>query len=337
MSRTVKLTATVLAVVLVFALVAAGMSMYFIAPVDSPDNAVMVSFYIPTGTSASRVGKMLEEEGLIKSYQAFRALNLVFRFGSKIKAGSYVLSSSDNMMKIVRKLMDGQIISVKVTVPEGMTLTQVAQIMERNGLCDGEEFEALALEPPDRIIDILGMDLGEKGLEGFLFPDTYEFSKGCGAEAVIEKMVSRFVYMTRDLLTQGERDHRLSEYELVTLASIVEKEAKLSEDRPRIAQVFLNRLDVDMMLQSCATIQYLLPTPKEKLLNKDLEIESEYNTYKNLGLPPGPICSPGYDSIKACVYPSGEDYLYFVATESGSHIFSRTYEQHIRAQRSLNN
>ena len=123
----------------------------------------------------------------------------------------------------------------------------------------------------------------------------------------------------------------------MTLASIVEKEAKLSEDRPRIAQVFLNRLDVDMMLQSCATIQYLLPTPKEKLLNKDLEIESEYNTYKTLGLPPGPICSPGYDSIKACVYPSGEDYLYFVATESGSHIFSRTYEQHIRAQRSLNN
>lgn len=312
-----------------------GLLMYFIAPVDNLENERKINFDIPIGTPASKVGQMLKDEGLIKSCEVFKFLNLIFDYGSNIKAGSYILSSSDSMVTNINKLINGQIVSVKVTIPEGMTIKQIADILEKNELCSSEEFERLSNNAPNAVLELFDFELNGKNLEGFLFPDTYLFEKNCGAEKIIKKMVLRFFEVTDEVFQDKAKFNGLSKYELITLASIVEEEAILTEDRPRIAQVFINRLEKNMLLQSCATIQYLLPKHKEKLLNEDLEIESEYNTYKHIGLPPGPICNPGYDSIKACVFPSGEDYLYFVATEAGNHIFSYTYSQHIRAQKML--
>ena len=223
-----------------------------------------------------------------------------------------------NMLKILDKLVKGEVITYKITIPEGYTCTQIAELLDKKEVAEEEAFLKLVKD-------------SEKTSEGYLFPDTYEVPKKYGAEKMVKAMLSNFnqIAIENKFIDRAE-EIGFSLDEIIILASIIEKEAKFSEEKSKVSSVFYNRLEIGMKLQSCATIQYILETPKEILDENDLKIDSPYNTYLYRGLPPGPICNPGLDSIIAALEPEDEDYLYFVLGENGKHIFSKTYQEHLR-------
>jgi len=200
-------------------------------------------------------------------------------------------------------------------------------------LVSREEFLEAAAKGEFDYDFLTGVPHGEKRLEGFLFPDTYQFEADATAEEIINVMLKRFGEVYNEEYRRRAQELGLSTLEVVTMASIVEKEAKLDEERAVIAGVFYNRLKKNWKLESCATVQYLLGEPKAELSYKDLEIDSPYNTYKYYGLPPGPIASPGKASLEAALYPEEVDYLFFRANPDGSHTFSRTLAEHNQAGR----
>lgn len=274
---------------------------------------------ISPGTNAKEIVELLEKSEIIrKNNYTFRILIKLSKLEDKLKFGEYNLSPSMNMLQILDKLVRGEVILYKITIPEGYTSTQIAELLDRKEIAEKETFLKL-LE--DR----------EKSLEGYLFPDTYEVPKQYGAENMVKVMLSNFnqIAIENNFADKAEKIG-FSMEEIIILASIIEKESKFSEERRQVSSVFHNRLKKDMKLQSCATIQYILGEPKEKLDEFDLKIDSPYNTYLYKGLPSGPISNPGLDSIMAALEPADEDYLYFVLGENGRHIFSKTYEEHLK-------
>jgi len=213
--------------------------------------------------------------------------------------------------------VSGKVVLYKITIPEGYTCYQIAELLEEKEVAEKESFIKLVKN-------------NEKSCEGYLFPDTYELPKGFGAKNTLKILLSNFDKLVDGKLKEKAEEIGFSLDEIITLSSIIEKEAKYAEEKTLISAVFHNRLKEDMKLQSCATIQYILGKPKEKLSESDLKIDSSYNTYLYKGLPPGPICNPGLDSIKAALNPAEKDYFYFVLGENGKHIFSKTYEEHLK-------
>jgi UPF0755 protein len=274
---------------------------------------------IPSGTNAKEIVHILEKNEIIrKNNYLFIILIKLSKLEDKLKFGEYNLSPSLNMLQILNKLARGEIVVYKITIPEGYTSIQIAELLDKKEIVEKESFLKL-------------VKYGEKSWEGYLFPDTYEVPKKYGAENMFKLMLSNFEQVAVDnkLINKAEQTGFTMD-EIITLASIIEKEAKFAEEKRQISSVFHNRLKIGMKLQSCATIQYILGKPKEKLEESDLEIESPYNTYLYKGLPPGPICNPGIDSIIAALEPANEDYLYFVLGDNGRHIFSKTYEEHLK-------
>ena len=274
---------------------------------------------IPSGTNAKEIVHILEKNEIIrKNNYLFIILIKLSKLEDKLKFGEYNLSPSLNMLQILNKLARGEIVVYKITIPEGYTSIQIAELLDKKEIVEKESFLKL-------------VKYGEKSWEGYLFPDTYEVPKKYGAENMFKLMLSNFeqVAVENKLINKAEQTGFTMD-EIITLASIIEKEAQFAEEKRQISSVFHNRLKSGMKLQSCATIQYILGKPKEKLEESDLEIESPYNTYLYKGLPPGPICNPGIDSIIAALEPANEDYLYFVLGDNGRHIFSKTYEEHLK-------
>jgi len=274
---------------------------------------------IPSGTNAKEIVHILEKNEIIrKNNYLFIILIKLSKLEDKLKFGEYNLSPSLNMLQILNKLARGEIVVYKITIPEGYTSIQIAELLDKKEIVEKESFLKL-------------VKYGEKSWEGYLFPDTYEVPKKYGAENMFKLMLSNYEQVAVDnkLINKAEQTGFTMD-EIITLASIIEKEAKFAEEKRQISSVFHNRLKSGMKLQSCATIQYILGKPKEKLEESDLEIESPYNTYLYKGLPPGPICNPGIDSIIAALEPANEDYLYFVLGDNGRHIFSKTYEEHLK-------
>jgi len=274
---------------------------------------------IPSGTNAKEIVHILEKNEIIrKNNYLFIILIKLSRLEDKLKFGEYNLSPSLNMLQILNKLARGEIVVYKITIPEGYTSVQIAELLDKKEIVEKESFLKL-------------VKYGEKSWEGYLFPDTYEVPKKYGAENMFKLMLSNFekVAVDNKLINKAEQTGFTMD-EIITLSSIIEKEAKFAEEKRQISSVFHNRLKSGMKLQSCATIQYILGKPKEKLEESDLEIESPYNTYLYKGLPPGPICNPGIDSIIAALEPTNGDYLYFVLGDNGRHIFSKTYEEHLK-------
>jgi UPF0755 protein len=274
---------------------------------------------IPSGTNAKEIVHILEKNEIIrKNNYLFIILIKLSKLEDKLKFGEYNLSPSLNMLQILNKLARGEIVVYKITIPEGYTSIQIAELLDKKEIVEKESFLKL-------------VKYGEKSWEGYLFPDTYEVPKKYGPENMFKLMLSNFEQVAVDnkLINKAEQTGFTMD-EIITLASIIEKEAKFAEEKRQISSVFHNRLKSGMKLQSCATIQYILGKPKEKLEESDLEIESPYNTYLYKGLPPGPICNPGIDSIIAALEPANEDYLYFVLGDNGRHIFSKTYEEHLK-------
>ncbi len=274
---------------------------------------------ILSGINAKEIVDVLEKNEIIrKNNYTFRILIKIMKLEDQLKYGEYDLSSSMSMLQILDKLVKGEVITYKITIPEGYTYTQVAELLDKKEVAEKEAFLKLVKD-------------SEKTSEGYLFPDTYEVSKKYGAENMVKVMLSNFNQIAiENKFTEKAEEIGFSLDEIIILASIIEKEAKFSKEKNKVSSVFHNRLKKGMKLQSCATIQYILEEPKERLDENDLKIDSPYNTYLYKGLPPGPICNPGLDSIMAALEPEEEDYLYFVLGENGKHIFSKTYQEHLK-------
>lgn len=274
---------------------------------------------IPSGNNAKEIVDVLEKNEIIrKNNYTFRILIKIMKLEDQLKYGEYDLSSSMSMLQILDKLVKGEVITYKITIPEGYTSAQIAELLDKKEIVEKESFLKL-------------VNNGEKSWEGYLFPDTYEVPKQYGAENMVKIMLSNFnqIAIENKFADKAEKIG-FSMEEIIILASIIEKESKFTEERRQVSSVFHNRLKKNMKLQSCATIQYILEEPKEELDESDLKIDSPYNTYLYKSLPPGPICNPGLDSIIAALEPEEEDYLYFVLGENGKHIFSKTYQEHLK-------
>ena len=290
-------------------------AIYF--PLDENSTAQKV-VNIPSGTNAKEIVYVLEKNEIIrKNNYTIRILAKLLKLEDHLKYGEYNLSPSMNMLQILDKLVKGEVIVYKITIPEGYTSSQIAELLEKNEIAEKEAFLKLVKN-------------GGKTPEGYLFPDTYEVPKKYGAEKMVKVMLANFNQVALvNKFTDKAEEIGFSLDEIIILASIIEKEAKFTEEKSKVSSVFYNRLKTGMKLQSCATIQYILEEPKEKLDENDLKIESPYNTYLYKGLPPEAICNPGLDSIMAALEPAEEDYLYFVLGENGRHIFSKTYQEHL--------
>lgn len=292
---------------------------------------------IAEGSGASEVAKILYENKIIRNGTAFKDVLKDLDLEKHIKSGKFVLKRSMTLEEIANTIagkgdnaQDSAGETVKVTIPEGFELTRIAQRLEEKGLVSSEDFlqESKNVDKYKEKFDFLST-INNDSLEGFLFPATYEIKIGSSSEEIITMMLKAFENIYNKLNADGDIKDLNS---LITLASIVEREAKLEEERPIIAKVFLNRIDKNIRLQSCATIQYALGERKANLSNEDLKIDSPYNTYTHNGLPPAPIANPGEASIVASMNPADVDYLYFVVKpgSDGAHNFSSDYNDFLK-------
>ena len=270
---------------------------------------------------------MLERQGIITGVKRFRLLAWLRNDEKEIKAGYYTFTTGMRPSEVLDKLVEGRYKTISVTIPEGFTVVQIAEVLQEKGLGEREDFLKYASDPG--FIHALGIK-GDS-LEGFLFPDTYKVRKGVAEDLILREMVRRFNEVFTDEHTQRLGQLGLSREEVVTLASIIEKETSDPSERYLIAAVFHNRLKKGMLLQSDPTVIYGLKDFNGNLTKDDLKTRTPYNTYIIRGLPPQPIANPGEESIKAALYPSPEPYLYFVSKNNGTHHFSTTLKEHNRA------
>ncbi|HKM17489.1 MAG: endolytic transglycosylase MltG [Firmicutes bacterium] len=301
----------------------------------SRDGTVDQIVEIPGGMPAGKIGGLLKEQGLIRSALIFNAMLRITNRDSRLKAGEYLLNPAMSTMEVIQKLNEGTIVTHKVAIPEGYNLKQIAAELAGKGLADPERFLMLANNAELVYGDELPFELPISSLEGYLFPDTYYFAKEQTEEGIIRQMVKRFVDHVIPKVDLSLLDHKYTLHEVITLASIVEKEVIYDFERPLVAAVYHNRLNISMRLQADPTVRYVMTENRSRVLYSDLAIDSPYNTYRNDGLPPGPIASPGLQSILAVLEPADVDYLYFVAKNDGTHQFSRTFQEHVGARRSL--
>ncbi|MHA7839368.1 MAG: endolytic transglycosylase MltG [bacterium] len=298
-----------------------------LAPVEKdPSRADVVSFEVAPGDSLGRVARSLEAEGLVRDARAARWYARAEKLGSELKVGEYALSRSQSTPEILGILAEGRVRTHAVVIPEGLRATEIADRLAEAGLADREAFLEIVRDPEtSRRLGVEG-----PGLEGYLFPDTYRFARGLPAERIAAAMVEEFRSVYRELEPEARRQG-LSMRELVTLASIVEKETGVASERPLIASVFLNRIDRGMRLETDPTVIYGIPDFDGNLKRVHLEDPGNpYNTYRIRGLPPGPIASPGRAALEAVLAPADSPYLYFVSRNDGTHVFSKTYAEHTR-------
>jgi len=324
-----SIAVTVATAVGLLLLPAVGLYRLALAPV-SRDTRTQLVHIESMGTR--QLARTLRQERLIRSATAFRLLvqaNMALGKGRTPKAGYYDLSPSMSAEEILARLSEGRVARRRVTFPEGFTLAQMAERLERELNIPQQEF--LDAARGTAVSRAVGFRLPRGSLEGYLFPSTYTFNVGEQPDLVVSEMVAAlnetFVRAYQDEI----RRQQLSVPQLVTLASLVEREARVPEERALIAGVIMNRLAKNMRLQIDATVQYALGGHRPRLLYKDLRVNSPYNTYLHAGLPPGPICSPGLACLQAALRPAKTDALFYVARRDGTHVFSRTYEEHQQA------
>ena len=302
-----------------------------VAGVDSLVNGTTI-ISIKQGETAESVGLKLKESGLIRSIFFW---NLLARIDSAtIKAGTFQLQAGASSIQIREILVLGKQLMERVTIPEGFTLKKIAELLERNGIVDSEDF-LVAVRSPG-LLQSYGIPA--TSLEGYLFPDTYFFPRDYPTPMVIKTMLDTFYRRLYEIAPEARIISQKELFEKIIIASIVEREYRADDEAPLMAGVFFNRLKIGMALQSCATVEYVIteiqgkPHP-EVLYNKDIEIKDLFNTYMYAGLPPGPISSPGITALKSAFNPIVSDYLYFrlVDPSEGRHQFSRTLGEHAEA------
>lgn len=287
-----------------------------------------VHMKIRPGMDAREIGRALEREGVIDSSLRFRLLVKLHGYGDQLKVGTYNFKTGMTYDAVFEKLLAGEQEYVTFTIPEGFTVKDIALRLEEVGIADSEEFLEEAKDfAPYRYMEKRPNTFYR--CEGFLFPDTYTVESDVELMTIMNMMVEDFDQRLTEAMRRQAQSMGLSIYDLITLASIVEKECRYAEDRAVVAQVFFKRLAIGMPLQTDASLQYLMDAPKEDVTIADTEIESPYNTYQHFGLTPGPIANPGMAAIKAVLDPAPTDYLYFVADRNGHNHYSNTYEEHL--------
>lgn len=318
-------------IVLIAAAAVYGYSSYrsMLQPVDG-GNPQKKTVSIPAGASTRKISAILLDAGLIRHQRTFDLYSRFEGLAGKLQAGEYTLDSGMSVPEIARRISGGEVDSLTFTVPEGFTLRQITDLLADKGFADRDKFLRLAARGNFAYDFLEGLPAGEKRLEGYLFPDTYRINRGTTEEEIINLMLARFAREITPEFRQKAAALGMTVHQAVTLASVIEREAQQDEERPKVAAVFLNRLKKGWKLESCATVQYALGTNKTRLLYKDLQVDSPYNTYKFKGLPIGPIASPGRPSLQAAVNPAKEDYMFFVVSEAGEHVFGRTIKEHNR-------
>ncbi len=293
------------------------------------DGSHVVDFEVRKGVGSRTVGNELVKDRLIDDATNFRILLRLTGRGSDVKAGLYELNDGMSLMEITDVLTEGRVQMTTFTIPEGWNNRQIAGYLTSKGYVNSEN-EFLAITRNKEVLKAFSIPADSS--EGYLFPETYTIPKGYPAVKIHEAMLRRFFHVAEEL---AEPEQRIPEilHETLILASIIEREAARKEELPIMAGVFNNRLNKKMRLESCATIQYLLPEPREKLYDRDLQIKSPYNTYKNTGLPPGPISNPGKAALDAALHPDDNEFLFFVLKPDNHHHFSKTYDEHLVAKR----
>lgn len=285
-------------------------------------NSRKVEVRIEPGMSTAEAARLLRSRGVIDNEYELRVLAWLGGRAGRIRPGRYRFPPGSSEKTVLRILCREEPAFLMVTLPEGLTLNQVATLLAESDICPAEGFVAACRDTA--LLRELGIP--DASAEGWLFPETYEFITGTSPKEVVRRLVRQTRAVLDELKPRATT--RLSDREVVILASIVEKEALAPAERARIAGVFLNRLNRRLPLQSCATVEFLLPERKSQLSLDDLKIASPYNTYLHSGLPPGPICSAGRAALAAAFSPEKHDYIFFVARGDGTHIFSRTAAEH---------
>lgn len=284
---------------------------------------------IKPGMNLRQVSNFLADKQLLNEPSAFVLYTYLQGKQNRIQAGEYRFSPSIPPWKILESLTNGTAILYTVTIPEGYRITEIAELFEKKGLASKEDF--IEETRNQELLESLQISSGGS-LEGYLYPDTYKFAKAAGAKKIVHTLVDTFKERVQNPeLMQKAKAGKLTFHEIVTLASLIEKETGLATERKLISSVFHNRLVKKMRLQTDPTVIYAMVNFDGNIRKKDLSIDSPYNTYKHFGLPPGPIASPGLDSIRAAMEPDHSDFLYFVSRKDGSHQFSTNYKDHTRA------
>lgn len=303
---------------------------YILTPVGGQNS---IKMHIAEGTSASEVAMELERGRIVRNSLLFKLLLKTTGTDKAIKPGDYVFTQKQTMMEILHILKTGNMTQRLVTIPEGLTISQMAELLQEKGIVRKEDFLA-AVKNGDFLVN----GGKRKTLEGFLLPDTYDFPPNYTASDIIKKMIREFENRVVPAYIEKQKSLpiNLTLDEVVIMASLVEREAKIPDERPIIASVYYNRLKKGMLLQCDATIQYALGENKPVLTYDDLKIDSPYNTYIHKGLPPTAIANPGINSIKAVLAPRKTNYLFYVRNDvknDGSHVFTSTLEEHNEAIR----
>jgi len=305
-------------------LLALGFAYHVASPADG--NGKVRLFVVQDGWTLKDAAAELERQQLIRNRSFFRLWARIQGAGRSIRAGEYRIGPHMTPVQILDMLTKGVVVTHGLTIPEGYTAKQIGDLLEQRGWGTRNDFMALF---SDRAF-LEAQGLPGPTLEGYLYPDTYQFARGISARRIAKTMIKRF-WQVFEPLRARTAQKGLSLRQVVTLASIVEKETGRADERPLIASVFLNRLERGMRLESDPTVIYGIEAFNGNLTRKDLRTHTPYNTYRIQGLPPGPIANPGEAALRSVLYPADTEYLFFVSRNDGSHQFSKTLAEHNRA------
>lgn len=286
-----------------------------------------VTITVKRGSDFTTITRALINAGILKNDKGFKLAARIKRAHRKIKAGEYDLSSSMTPLEVLKAMTTGKVKYYSVTFPEGYSIKEMAMTLENAGIVSAEEF----IEKARKEFLVKKLDFDGKSFEGYLFPDTYKLTKPMDAAEIVHMMTGRFNQIYGTAHRQKTKELGLTVSELITLASIIEKETGVTEEMPIISAVFHNRLRLGIALQSDPTVIYGIKNFNGNLTRKDLRTKTAYNTYTFRGLPPGPIANPGKNAIEAALNPANVSYLYFVSRNNGTHVFSNTLKEHNRA------
>lgn len=316
---------------LLVALAVVSLIAFFTASPLPPESSGVV-VVIPEGSSTSQIAFELHSKGVIKSPFLFRVFARILGIQGDLQAGEYIFEPGMTLFDVMSSIRQGRVIHYRLTIREGLSVEQIAMVIEERGFGSKEAFLEACKDPElvRKWATPAELEKTRYPVEGYLFPDTYYIRRRLTERDLVVMMIKRFSQVAGGLLEKNAGKHGLSPHQLATLASIVEKEAVSPEERPVIARVFLNRLAIGMKLDADPTVLYAVGKTSGVPLYKDLAFDSPYNTYKYPGLPPGPIAGFGKAALEAVINPASVDYLYFVSKNDGTHAFARTYEEHLR-------
>lgn len=325
--RSIRWSSSTLLRSLLFSLVLACAFVYAALSIPYGTEGTVVQVEVKGGEPFSHVAYKLNDDGVISSRTLFTLWARLWGLDRKLGSGRYRFELPVSAREVLNRLVLGRLAFHRVTIPEGLTIKEIAALLEKNGLVEKERFLEQTSNP--ETLSLFGLD--HTGLEGYLFGDTYHFPPGASEADILKTMANQFRQVFTEAMEARARELGLTRHEVVTLASVIEKETGIDSERPLVSAVFHNRLKRAMPLQSDPTVIYGLKDFSGNLTRAHLRTKTPYNTYLIQGLPPAPICNPSSSSLRAALYPASVPYIYFVSKNDGYHFFSVTFEQHNQA------